>query len=70
MRLVTLLKSKSPQDYGILHNLGLAELSCAPYSGQEKYLDRGEEHLRKALKKTPEAYQTLNGITPPLKDPL
>jgi tetratricopeptide (TPR) repeat protein len=62
MHILSVLKDKKPQDFAILHNLGLAEISLAPYSGEESYLDRGEEHLRKALKKTPEACQTINGL--------
>jgi tetratricopeptide (TPR) repeat protein len=61
--ILDLLNHKKPGDFGILHNLGLAELSLAPHSGDESFLDKADGHLRKALKKTPhEPYQTLNGI--------
>lgn len=57
-----LLNQLKPNEFGILHNLGLAEISLAPFSGDEKFLDLGEEHLRKALKKNAESTQTVNGI--------
>ena len=57
-----LIRDRRPNDFAVLHNLGLAEISCAPYSGEEKYLDIGDKNLRKALSKSEESYQSMNGI--------
>lgn len=69
------LKAKEPGIFSVMHNLGLAEISLAPHSGDEQFLTDGEEHLRKALKflekggehlrgmkEKPVPCQTLNGI--------
>lgn len=63
LHLFKILRDKNPQDFATLHNLGLAEISVAPFSGDERFLDVGEEHLKRALKKAPEnPRQTINGL--------
>lgn len=59
------MREQDPNNFGVLHNLGLAESSLAPFSGDETFLDVAEDHLRKALKKIPQKespHYTINGF--------
>jgi tetratricopeptide (TPR) repeat protein len=60
--ILRLLKNDLGSTYPVVHNLGLAEICLAPFSGQEKFLAMGEENLKKALKKVPSSCQSINGL--------